>query len=150
MRPFLSFKRQTHILEWTANTGQNLIAWACCPRSYLLGRQKKSLYFRLTSGQTSGEKKFLKFFIGSKEPPWNFRGTIGGSIFPRAPFYSPKSRITPSCLLKDKKGRICYVAVWIQSWQESWRTRVLCSFIPGFNQRWICQFIIRRITDITY
>ena len=103
MRPFLSFKRQTHLLEWTANTGQGLIAWACCPNSYLFGRLTKSLYFRFTSGQTSGEKKFLKFFISSKEPPWNFRRTIGGSILPRTSFNSPKLRKTPSCLLKRQK-----------------------------------------------
>ena len=35
--------------------------------------------FRLTSGQTSGEKKF-RIFIGSKEPPLNFRGDYLGVI----------------------------------------------------------------------
>ena len=78
MRPFLSFKRQTHLLEWTVKTGQKLIACACCLNSYLFG-QLKNLYI---SGplpvKLPVKKIFENFYIGPKEPPSNFRGTLGG------------------------------------------------------------------------
>jgi len=82
---FLSFKRQ-HILEWyfaiagSINTLQKLVAWSCCPHSYFFGRLIKSMNLRLTSAQISGKKIFENFFIGSKEPPSNFRGLLGGHL----------------------------------------------------------------------
>ena len=38
MRPFSSFKRQTHFFEWTTNTWQKLMVWGCCLNSYNFGR----------------------------------------------------------------------------------------------------------------
>ena len=83
MRPFLSFKRQDQLLERTATTGQKLIASACCLNSYLFSQPQKSLYFRLTSGQTSSEKNFLKKFYWLKRTAMKFQGDYWGSILPR-------------------------------------------------------------------
>ena len=59
--------------------------------------------FRPTSAKTSGEKNFGKSFIGSKEPPSNFMGTLWGSFLHSATFNGLKSRKTPLWILKSKK-----------------------------------------------
>ena len=49
------------------------------------------------------KKIFEKFFIGSKEPPSNFRGTFGGSFDCLTSSFSRKARKHPLVFLKAKK-----------------------------------------------
>ena len=56
MRPFSSFKRQTHVFERTTYAWQTLIVWGCCLNSFNFGQLVISMIFQLTFGQTSGKK----------------------------------------------------------------------------------------------
>ena len=89
----------------------------------------KSMNFRLTSGQTSDEKNFEKFFIGSKESPSNFRGTLGDSFECLTSSSGRKVRKTPSCLLKDKKD-----ATVKTHWSFEKRTKALSMDRPSFRE----------------
>ena len=56
---------------------ENLIIWGWTLYFYNSARSIKYPIFLVTSGETSGEKKFQNFFIASKSASWNFRGTLG-------------------------------------------------------------------------
>ena len=55
----------------------------------------------------TSENRHLNNFIGSKDPPSNCRGCFGGSFQYLTSSSGREARKTPSCLLKDKKGRNC-------------------------------------------
>ena len=80
MRPFPSFKRRTHVFEWTTHTWQTQIVWECCLNSYNFGRLVISMIFRLTSGQTSDEKNFRKNFYCLKRSAVKFHAESWGSF----------------------------------------------------------------------
>ena len=63
--------------------------------------------FRLTSGQTSGERKFRKQFYWLKRTAVKFQGALGRSFQYLTSSSGREARKTPSCLLKDKTGRNC-------------------------------------------
>ena len=106
---FSSFKRQPHFFEWTTNTWQKLIVWGCCPNSYNFGRLVIwliSMIFRLTSGQTPGEKKFEKYFIASKDPPSNFRGSLGVILIFDFIFWSGSPKNTLLSFKRQKRTQL--------------------------------------------
>ena len=66
MRPFSSFKRRTHVFEWTTYSRQKLIVRRCCLNSFNFGRLVISMIFQLTFSQNSSEKN-------AKITLWSFK-----------------------------------------------------------------------------
>ena len=96
MRPF------SHLIKDKSEPKKKLTG--CCLNPYNFGRLVKSMNFQPIFGQTSGEKIFEFFLLAQKNRRQISGGLLGVVLIFDVIFWS-KSPKTPSCLLKDKKGR---------------------------------------------
>ena len=112
MRPCSSFKRQTHFFEWTTNTLQTLIVWGWCLNSYYMSHITSVgwsylWFFDSLPVKLPSKKNFRKIFYWLKRSALKFQGESWGSFWYLTSSSGREARKTPSCLLKDKKGRNC-------------------------------------------